>query len=264
MNRTGLLIALAAAAIVGVIFGVYPALDLTISGLFYSESREHHWYAIGPNLPRLRDVASWLVALIAAPAFVAFAVKLLSPHRPMLIPGRAALLIVTTLALGPGLMTNVLLKDRWARPRPVDVIEFGGTDPFVPWWDPRGTCDKNCSFVAGEPSGAFWTLAPASVVPLPWRPYAYAAALVFGAASGLLRMAAGGHFFSDVVFAGVVTYLMIWLVHGLLYRFPRSRITDRAVERTIERIAMPGYRALTWTAEGIRALASRIGGASKR
>ena len=82
------------------------------------------------------------------------------------------------------------------------MTEFGGVEQFRPWWDPRGNCPKNCSFVAGEPSSAFWTLAPAVLLPLPWRAIATAAALGFGAAVGLPRMTAGAHFFSDVVFAG--------------------------------------------------------------
>ena len=49
-------------------------------------------------------------------------------------------------------------------------------------------------------------------------------------------MAAGAHFFSDVVFAGVFTFLLIWLTHGWLYRWPRTRITDEAVERVLERV----------------------------
>ena len=51
----------------------------------------------------------------------------------------------------------------------------------MPWWDPRGDCPKNCSFVAGEPSGAFWTLAPAALTPPAWRALAYGASLAFGA-----------------------------------------------------------------------------------
>jgi membrane-associated phospholipid phosphatase len=48
-------------------------------------------------------------------------------------------------------------------------------------------------------------------------------------------MAAGAHFFTDVVFAGVFSFLVIWLVHGWLYRWPRTRISDEAVERALER-----------------------------
>src|SRR5262245_17594128 len=141
-----------------------------------------------------------------------------------------------TLALAPGVVANLVLKEHWGRPRPIDVAEFGGDEHFRPWWDPRGDCPKNCSFIAGEPSGAFWTMAGAAVVPLQWRALAYGSALAFGAAVGVLRMAAGAHFFSDVVFAGVFSFLVIWLVHGWLYRWPRMRISDEAVERALERI----------------------------
>ena len=46
---------------------------------------------------------------------------------------------------------------------------------------------------------------------------------------------------SDVFFAGVFTFLIIWIVHGLIYRWPRTRLSDAGVESAFERIAMPGY-----------------------
>jgi membrane-associated phospholipid phosphatase len=57
--------------------------------------------------------------------------------------------------------------------------------------------------------------------------------LTFGILVGALRIAAGGHFFSDVAFAGVFTFLLIWLFHGLLFRWPAMRLTDDAVERPL-------------------------------
>jgi hypothetical protein len=54
----------------------------------------------------------------------------------------------------------------------------------------------------------------------------------------------GGHFVSDTIFAGVFTFLIIWIVHGLIYRWPRTRLTDAEVEGAIERIAMPGYKLI--------------------
>src|SRR4029453_4255950 len=124
-----------------------------------------------------------------------------------------------TLALAPGLVANMVFKEHWGRPRPIDLTEFGGDEHFRPWWDPRGDCDKNCSFVAGEPSGAFWTLAPAAVTPPAWRAPPYWAALPFAAWVGFVRIAGGGHFLSDVIFAGVFVFLVIWLMHGLIYRW---------------------------------------------
>ena len=104
-----------------------------------------------------------------------------------------------------------------------------------------GDCPGNCSFVSGDVAGAFWTVAPAALAPPQWRALAYGAALALGAGMAAIRVMAGAHFVSDVVFAGVFTFLIIWLVHGLIYRWPRTRLSDEAVERAIARIATPGY-----------------------
>jgi membrane-associated phospholipid phosphatase len=157
----------------------------------------------------------------------------------MLLPGRAALFLLSTLVLGPGLAVNVIAKDYWGRPRPIEVQQWGGKDSFVAWWDPRGTCRSNCSFVSGDVAGAFWTLAPAALAPAPWRPLAYAAAIAFGSGVGLIRMLFGGHFFTDVVFAGLITFVIIWLVFNLLYRWQAARLSDAAIEQAIERLARP-------------------------
>jgi membrane-associated PAP2 superfamily phosphatase len=254
MNRTGLIIALAIALIVGIPFGLDPGLDLALSGPFYDGNGA--WHVLDTPSGLLRNLASWLIAAVAAPAFIALVVKLVLPKRPLLLPGRAVILMIVTLALGPGLVVNVILKDNSGRPRPFYVTAFGGAEPMRPWWDLRGACDKNCSFVAGESSGAFWTMAGAAVAPPHWRAAAYGVSLVFGAAVGVLRMSAGGHFFSDVVFGGLAVFLVIWLVHGLLYRWRKTRLSDAAVERALERIAT-GYDAA-------RRIAARIRGAAPR
>jgi membrane-associated PAP2 superfamily phosphatase len=239
MTRTGLAVALAIAFLVGITFGFYPDLDIRISRLFLELGVIRFGLRIDPFLMWVRDGALWLEAALAAPAVVALLVKIILPRTRLLVPGRLVVFLVTTLALAPGLFVNVLAKDNWGRPRPIDIPEFGGSEPFVAWWDPRGVCEKNCSFVAGDPSGAFWTLAPASLAPPRLRPLAYAAALVFGVGIGLMRIAAGAHFFSDVVFSGVFTFLIVWLIHGLIYRWPRNRFSDEVVERAIERVMLP-------------------------
>lgn len=252
MNWIGLAIALAVGALVGVVFGVYPRLDIDIAALFFDPAR-HSFIASGDWVAYVRDAATSLITVLVAPAFFAILGKLALPWRRILIPGRAALFLSITLTLGPFILANVVLKDHWARMRPTDVVQFGGTDRFTAWWDPRGPCPDNCSFIAGEPSGAFWTLAPAALSPPQWRPLAYGAALVFGVAIGGLRMAGGAHFFSDVVFAGVFMFLVVWTVHGLIYRWPPTRLTDAGVERWLE-------QAGTWLRDAFPALARRIAG----
>lgn len=253
MNRTGLTIMLVIAVVVGVLFGVHPRLDLAISALFFDSHTGLFKVNAQPWVVYSRAAARWLTALIFAPAAFAIIGKLLMPGRRMLIGGRAALFLVLMMALGPGILTNVILKDHWGRARPIDVREFGGAHHFTAWWDPRGNCPRNCSFVAGEPSGAFWTLAPAALAPPQWRLLAYGGALAFGAAVGVLRIAGGGHFFTDVVFAGVFMFLLIWITHGLLFRWPATRPIDAAIERPLVR-AGAAVRAAG------AALARRLGG----
>ena len=124
-----------------------------------------------------------------------------------------------SLALGPGLLVNTMLKDHSHRPRPAQVQQFGGLEAFRPFYRFDGACLRNCSFVSGEGSTAFWTVAPALLVPLAYRAPAVAAALLFGAMTGLLRMAFGGHFLSDTVFGALLTWLVIlacWRLAALL------------------------------------------------
>ena len=242
MNRTGLIIAIAIAVVVGVVFGLNPELELRLSRSFYDMVKDEHHFALrlDPTLKIVRDAALWLVTALALPAAAALVLKIALPRRRLLIPARAILFLLATLALAPGLLTNLTLKEHWDRPRPVDVIPFGGEHKHVAWWDPRGDCLTNCSFVSGDVSGAFWTFAPAALAPPAWRALAYAGALAVGSGMALMRFAAGAHFFTDVVFAGFFTFLIVWIAHGLIYRW-RTRLSDEGIERAIERIALPPH-----------------------
>ena len=122
----------------------------------------------------------WIAWGLALPAIVAVLVKLVRPDRPLLMSGRAIVFLLVTLMLSAGVLTNLTFKSYWGRPRPVMVTQFNGPQAFVPWWDPRGACGRNCSFFSGEGATAFWTYAPAALTPPAWRPLAYVAATVFG------------------------------------------------------------------------------------
>ena len=247
MNRTGLMIALAVAIVTGVTFALYPEIELRIARPFYEiVDGNSNVFAlrIYPPLMLARDIGLWIGTALIAPAVAALLFKLILPRRKLLMSGRAIVFLISTLALAPGLLVNVVLKEHWGRPRPIEVTQFGGTLHYVPWWDPRGECDKNCSFVSGDVAGAIWTMAPAALVPPPWRVLAYGASLALGIGMAAVRVMQGGHFVSDTIFAGVFTFLIVWIVHGLIYRWPRTRLTDAEVEGAIERIAMPGYKLI--------------------
>jgi membrane-associated PAP2 superfamily phosphatase len=240
MNRTGLAIALVIAAMTGVIFALFPEIELRIARPFYEfVDANHNVFSLRFYQPFawVRDSALWLSALLVAPAVAALLIKLIHPRHKLLVSGRAVVFLISTLVLGPGLLVNVTLKDHWGRPRPVEVTQFEGTEHYVPWWDPRGECDKNCAFVSGDVAGAIWTMAPAALAPSQWRALAYGGSLALGAVIAALRVMQGGHFVSDAIFAGVFTFLIIWVVYGLIYRWPRTRLSDEAIEHGLERFS---------------------------
>ena len=242
MNRTGLVIALAlAAAFVGV-FGLWPRLDLTVASWFYDPAARSFPIKEVPLAAFVRDAAMWIAWAFVAPSVVAVAVKLFRPLKPMIVPGRTVLFLTLTIVLTAGVLSNLAFKSHWGRPRPVMVTEFGGPWEFKAWYDPSGDCPKNCSFFSGEGVTAFWTYAPAALAPPAWRPIAYVAATAFGLATGGLRMAFGGHFLTDVLASGLVAFLVTWLAYAFIYRWPRTRLSDAAIDATITRFAWPGYR----------------------
>jgi lipid A 4'-phosphatase len=244
MNRTGLFIALSLTLVVGLVFGIYPELDLKLAALFYDAPTRSFPLKFNAYAALARDGAMWIAWGLAVPAIAALVIKLLRPDRPLMMSGRAIIFLLMTLILSAGVLTNLAFKSYWGRPRPVLVKQFGGDLPFVPWWDPRGGCDRNCSFFSGEGATAFWTFAPAALTPPPWRPLAYAAATLFGVVTSGLRMAFGGHFFSDVATAGLVTFLLIWLAYGMIYRWQRSSLSDEAIDAALTRLAWPGFRLM--------------------
>ena len=254
MKRTGLFVALSLALVIGLVFGIFPELDLKLASLFYDAQTRSFPLKLNWLAQVARDGAMWVAWGIATPAIAALIIKLVRPDRPLLMSGRAIVFLLLTLTLSAGVFTNLTFKSYWGRPRPVLVTEFGGDLPFVAWWDPRGQCGRNCSFFSGEGATAFWTFAPAALAPPAWRPLAYAAATLFGVATSVLRMAFGGHFFTDIAAAGLVTFVVIWLAHGYLYRWPRTKLSDDAIDAALTRFAWPGFRLMQrWRGQDVGA-----------
>ncbi len=131
---------------------------------------------------------------------------------------RQGIFLVLLLALGPGLMVNVVFKDHWGRPRPRDIVEFGGTTQFYQPWQPdlNGT---GRSFPCGHGSAAFYLMAPFFIYrrtkPAVARRW-LAGGLIFGLLMGYARIAQGGHFLSDVLWAWGMVYLTALVLSALL------------------------------------------------
>ena len=176
MNRAGLVIALGLALVIGVAFGIHPEYDLRLAALFYDSATKTFPLKSDALASFARNAAMWVAWAFAVPAIIALVVKMFRPDRPLMMSGRAVAFLLITMLLSAGILTNLTFKSYWGRPRPVMVTEFNGPWKFMPWWDPRGECGRNCSFFSGEGATAFWTLAPAALTPPVWRPLAYAGA----------------------------------------------------------------------------------------
>jgi lipid A 4'-phosphatase len=212
-----ILIVLAALTAAMAVFAAFPQLDLAIAGSFYALEGGSFDARFDRLLMMLRDIGYYLPIGVLALSLVLWLPGLRKSGRDTVPTGRRVLFLALSLMLGPGLLVNGVLKEVSHRPRPAQVVEFGGADAFRPWYQFDGACGHNCSFVSGETAGATWLLAPASLLPPPWRAVAMAGAALLALAVGLLRLAFGGHFASDAIGAALVTLATIWAI-GLALR----------------------------------------------
>lgn len=183
-----------------------PQIDLAIARFFYVDG---HFIAATALGRAARMLARTLPFLLLGGLTLAWVVGRIARDMRFVPRGRSLAWLFLSMALGPGLVVDGM-KEISHRPRPAQVTEFGGPWAFRPYYLFDGRCPANCAFPSGEAAAAFWTLAPASLAPPPLRPAAIGAALIFGLATSLLRLAFGGHFLSDVVFAGILTAAVVF------------------------------------------------------
>ena len=251
MARVGLCLALIVGVAAGLIFAIDPSFDLRISAMFYGPNAPTLGGAKQTAVDALRIFNLVVVIAVIGLAGAALLTRMVSRTAPMLVPARAACLVLLVYVAGPAMIANAIFKEHWSRPRPGHVVELGGKHDFKPWWDPRGACQQNCSFVSGEASAAFAVLALAVVSPIGWRYLAVGTALLYGVLIGAIRVVVGGHFTSDVIFAGVFTALVVWVMHGVIYRWP-TRVDEREAERRINAFAAPLRSRLVAPLAGMR------------
>lgn len=198
-----------------VIFVSWPEIDRAAARLFVDEGQR--FFLEGHPVPRLFNalIDALAVALIVfgvgGMAYTGLGRRTLAGHGP-----RAYSFIVMSVAIGPGLIANALFKNGWGRARPREIIEFGGTADFTPAFAFADQCVHNCSFVAGDASLAFATLAVALLAPAATRARWVAVTVLFGALIGFIRIIQGAHFLSDVVFAGIFVSLTVLVLKGMI------------------------------------------------
>lgn len=219
--------AVVAGFIMALVLTCVPDLDLSASRAFYAG--DGHFVGKGSVGLVAREVARLAPLLLFGGLALLHAGRRLGWIAARYAPdGRSLAFLALSLALGPGLLVDGVLKEHVHRPRPVQIREFGGRLDFQPFYRLAGACPRNCSFPSGEAAAGFWLAAPASLAPLSLRPVLTAAALIFGVATGLLRMSFGAHFLSDVLCGGLITLSVVAALRRLFRLAPKPKRASQA------------------------------------
>ena len=223
---------------VGLLFFLVPESDLRAAALFYTPGSGFVLHR-EPGIELMQLVLAWITGVFVSICLALLAINNLSYlHRlrggiTLRVPNGSILYLLLTLALGPGLLVNGILKQHWGRARPREVAAFGGDKQFTKAFVLSDQCKTNCSFVSGEASLGFFGLAFMFVAPRRRRKTIVISSLLAGLLIGLVRMGAGAHFLSDVIFAGVFTFLVSCLLYPLLV-VPPSEIILNLQSRTVK------------------------------
>ncbi|MEZ5900650.1 MAG: phosphatase PAP2 family protein [Hyphomicrobiaceae bacterium] len=196
----------------GALFTFLPSIDISVAQAFYRSDLS--FVGNTPLIEALRDIFKLIYVLSCMAALAGFVYTHKEGRKLRGLSSAQHLFLVTCLAVGPGVVTNLALKDEWGRARPREIVEFGGTKNFTPALMPSRECHRNCSFVAGEASSMYIIFfAAAFIFTGYWFPL-LGMGISAGALAGLIRMAQGGHFLSDVVFAGIAMALTAALTYS--------------------------------------------------
>ncbi len=184
------------------------AVDHVVASYFLGDHSKFHAPAWSWAVYKYGLIPGQLLCAASALIFVAsfFAHRLSSLQRP-------ALYLCLTLAIGSGLFGHALFKQFWERPRPKQVALYGGTYPFCSLTTPyRGPADRHLrSLPSGHATMGFYFFALYFLgrrLGRRWLAWTgLCMAIVLGGLLSWVRLAQGGHFFSDII----VSMLLMWL-----------------------------------------------------
>lgn len=226
MKITRMLLAL---ILLSLFFMVFPQTDLWVSQHFYSATSEQFLLQNSQMVDGIRAAVVDALWALNIGLILVLVVKSIFPRCVQWIQAKTALYVLLCFLVAPSLVVNVLLKDHWGRPRPTQIESFGGDKIFQPAWKISQQCDHNCAFVCGDCAMVFTLFA---FVPLVKRKKLLACAVTTaGLSMGALRLAAGGHFLSDVVLSGLLVYVLVLLIYTLFLRVSELRIEQFFVRK---------------------------------
>ncbi|MDO9599928.1 MAG: phosphatase PAP2 family protein [Azoarcus sp.] len=213
----------------GAVFTLWPNIDLNASAVFYSEDTGFSGERNAFVLALYRGIPMMSKAIIIGLFIALFAYAFQRGEHGVRRRIQVGYLIAA-LALGPGLMIDVVLKDFWGRARPHKVAEFGGGATFSPALMPTNQCVSNCSFVSGHASAGFYAVSLGFLGGAAARRRWTLIGLALGGVAGLGRLTQGGHFLSDIIFSFYATWFSAWLAWMIFIKLGWLQDPDRVVE----------------------------------
>jgi lipid A 4'-phosphatase len=238
------------ALVVTLVFDL-SSLDIEAARVFYRPDAVDRW-PFATQLPWsvLYRAAPWITASLVIAGFVALVAGLARQQDSL---RRHAVFLILSVVIGPGLLINSVFKDHWDRPRPRDIVELGGPLQYVP--APLPGHEAGESFPCGHCSvgflyGAGWWVWRRRRPALAWA--SLAGGIVAGLALGLGRIAAGGHFLSDIIWSALLAFGVCHILYYHALRLHRPKLTD-------SRLAATPWSHERW--QRVSTLVAAIGGA---
>lgn len=196
-----------------------PSWDLSVSQYFYdpvskqfsNDSFSQFLYVYGPY------PGNTILVLAALTLILSYFFAPLKKWRA------SSLLLFLTMVLGSGFITNALLKDHWGRPRPKQVIEFGGAQEFRPYYSPNffHQPEPSKSFPCGHCSTGFFFFVLVFLgnrLHKRWLSIlGFSLAAILGILMGIGRIAQGGHFLSDVAMSALIMWYVALICDWMIY-----------------------------------------------
>ncbi|PZP48487.1 MAG: PAP2 family protein [Agrobacterium fabrum] len=231
-----------------ILFATFPSIDLKFSALFFSPVGQP-WSGREPFPEWLRDTLREGTELATLLAFIVLVgnLRLGTLQRT---GWRVWAFLCGPVILCAGLLVNGVLKATIGRARPFSVTEFGGQQLFTPPFQYSTQCYSNCSFSSGETALIASFFLPLCVLVwhrLQWRGRFVMGIIAVGTITLMsgLRIAAGGHFLSDVVMSILFSALTtLFLYRALAISRHRQLFTGDAVSADTASIWRNGRHAI--------------------
>lgn len=193
-----------------------PILDTIIANAVYYPQTHQFMGEISTTC----EVIYYLVPVITVLLIIIpFVVLWLSYYRKIKLTQakarRFAVITLLSLAIGSGLLVNMVFKENWGRARPYQVLR--DHEQYSKFWQPHSNRPLDNSFPSGHASIGFFLGVP--LLALGYRKRALVVSIAGGAIIGGVRILQGGHYLSDVICAGIIVYLSTQLVVFIVNKY---------------------------------------------